>query len=94
MLLSGELAADILLPASVAEARAEEVSIAEALPPQQKKKRGKSPPSGGKQRAKKAKTNTQRAASVQQLEIVAREDSPPPGDRWQQLVSAARALSS
>ena len=94
MLLSGELAADILLPASVAEARAEEVSIAEALPPQHKKKRDKTPPSGGKQRAKKAKTKTQRAASVQQPAFVASEESPPPGDGWQQLVTEAQVMDA
>ena len=87
MLLSGELAADILLPASVAETRAEEECIASALPPKQKKKKGRTPPSGGEQRAKKAKTETQRAASVQQLAIADREDSPPPEYRWQQLVT-------
>ena len=90
MLLSGELAADILLPASVAEARAEEVSIAEALPPQHKKKRDKTPPSGGKQRAKKAKTKTQRAASVQQPAFVTREDSPAAEEDPQQPVTEAQ----
>ena len=57
-------------------------------------RRRRSPPAGGKRKAKKAKTKTQRAASVQQPAFVAREESPPPGDRWQQLVTEAQVMDA
>ena len=93
MLLSGlgrVRAANILLPASEAETRAEEDGIASALPSNHGKKKGNSPPSGGTQKAKKAKTKSQRAASVQQLTFVAREDSPAAAEEPQQPVAEAQ----
>ena len=66
MLLSGEWAANILLPASEAETRAEEEGIASAMPSNQKKKREDSPLSSSMQNRRRRGRRRQQRSSVQQ----------------------------
>jgi len=92
MLLSGEAAANLLLPESAAETRAEGEGIAQAMPSNKHQKKRLSPSSGGVQTAQKAKATAkkQRAASAQQLAFETTVDSPARSGELQQQATAAQ----
>ena len=93
-LLSGEAAANILLPASAAKMRAEKEGIASAVPSSKYRIKRKIIPSDGDRTAQKAKAEqqTQRDASVPRLAFKTAEKLPGAIGVPQQQVPAAQEL--